>query len=329
MLTIRRARTAVRTLVFGPPIPQFSTVGLPDPQSEVRVWLRGLGALMDVTDCNVIAAARPFTVGVGFEHMPDGATLQRAPLFLDFSDRPGEPSSLLGNIQLSYREMIRTGSRVLCLFSSSHSTNRCLSRNLVWRRYLEFARQQRRVAKSPTPPEIQMITREYFALSTFYICPRPVVLVSVVHGNASNIFPMDLIGPIGGEHFSLALHSTSTAVPLIERSRRVALSSVPVEQISIAYALGQNHKKTDFHWNQVSFDLTTSPAFGLPVPVFALRVREMEIEKVHALGSHKLFICRIMSNQLRAHGLQLSFVQGFYYARRQQTQPLVPATRIA
>src|ERR1700678_1202880 len=328
MLTIRRARAALRQFVFGPPIPQFCTVGLRDPQSEVRVWLRGLGEPLDVTDSNVIAAARPFTVGIGLEQAPDEATLKRAPLFLGFTDLSGD-TSLLGEIQLSYAETIRIGDRVLRLFRASHSTNRCLPRSVVWRRYLDFARNQRRVAKGPTPPETPMITRELFALSTFYICPRPVVLVSVVDGNAGNIFPMDLIGPVGGHHFTLALHGTSTAVSLMERSRRVALSGVPVEQISTAYALGQTHKKTDFRWNQVSFDLTTSPAFGLPIPEFALSVKEMEIEEVRAMGSHKLFICRTGATHLRSPGLQLSFVQGFYHARRQRTKPLVLVTRVA
>jgi flavin reductase (DIM6/NTAB) family NADH-FMN oxidoreductase RutF len=328
MRTIRQARTALRQLVFGPPIPQFCTVGLKYPQSEVRVWLNGLGTPLDVTHINVIATAHPFTVGIGLENIPDEATIKSTPLFLGFSDRSGD-TSLLGEIRLSYAETIRIGDRVLCLFRTTHSANRCLPRSVVWRRYLDFARQQRRVAKGPSPPETKMIIRELFALSTFYICPRPVVLVSVVDGNAGNLFPMDLIGPIGGQHFSLALHCNSTAIPLIESSRRIALSSVPAEQISIAYALGQNHKKADFSWNQVPFDLTTSPAFGLPIPEFALAVRELEVVEVRALGSHKLFICRIRVNQLRTHGLQLSFVQGFYQARRQQTQPLTPATRVA
>jgi flavin reductase (DIM6/NTAB) family NADH-FMN oxidoreductase RutF len=283
---------------------------------------------LEVTDSNVIVAARPFTVGIGLEHIPDGATIKRAPLFLGFSDRSGD-TRLLGEIQLSYTETIRVGDRVLCLFRASRSTNRCLPRSVVWRRYLDFARRERRVNKGSSAPETNMIMRELFALSTFYICPRPVVLVSVVDENAGNIFPMDLIGPIGGQHFSMALHTTSAAIPLIERSLRVALSSVPAEQISIAYALGQNHKKADFHWDQVPFDLTTSPAFGLPVPEFALAVREMEVEEVRALGSHKLFICRTRANQIRSQGLQLSFVHGFYQARRQRTQPLIPATRTA
>jgi flavin reductase (DIM6/NTAB) family NADH-FMN oxidoreductase RutF len=327
MLTIRRARTALRQLVFGPSIPQFCTVALPNPQVEVRAWLRGLRTPLEVTECNVIASARPFTVGIGLQHIPDEAAVKRVPLSLDFIDRAGD--RLLGEIQLTYSETIRIGERVLCLFRAMRSTNKCLPRSLVWRRYLDFARRERLANNSSSPPETRMITRELFALSTFYICPRPVVLVSVVDGNAANLVPMDLIGPIGGPHFSLALHNSSTAIPLIERSRKVALSSVPAGQISIAYAMGQNHKKADFRWNQLPFDLTTSPAFALPIPEFALAVREMEVEEIRALGSHKLFICRTQSNQVRTHGLQLSFVHGFYDARRQQSRPLTPANRIA
>src|SRR5580658_10104921 len=113
MLTNSRARTALRQFVFGPPIPQFCTVGLKYPQSEVRVWLRGLSAPLDVTDSNVIVAARPFTVGIGLEQVPDGASIERVPLSLGFSDCSGD-NRLLGEIQLSYAETIRIGDRVLC-----------------------------------------------------------------------------------------------------------------------------------------------------------------------------------------------------------------------
>src|SRR5271169_1540338 len=103
MLTIPWVRTALRQIVFGPPIPQFCTVALTDPQSEVRVGLNGLGAPLDVTHINVIATAHPFTVGIGLETIPDEATIKSTPLFLRFSDRSGD-TSLLGEIQLSYAE---------------------------------------------------------------------------------------------------------------------------------------------------------------------------------------------------------------------------------
>src|ERR1700690_638798 len=121
MLATGWARTVLRKLVFGPPIPQFSTVALTNPQSEVRGWLRGLGAPLEVTDCNVIASARPFTIGIGLQHLPDEATVNHAPLFLSFRDRAGD-ARLLGEIQLSYSETIGIGDRVLCLFRALRST---------------------------------------------------------------------------------------------------------------------------------------------------------------------------------------------------------------
>jgi flavin reductase (DIM6/NTAB) family NADH-FMN oxidoreductase RutF len=163
-----------------------------------------------------------------------------------------------------------------------------------------------------------MLARELQRVFTFYICPRPVVLVSVADGNQANIFPMDLIGPIGPRHFSLALHSTSTAVPLMERSRRIALSSVPMEQKPLTYAMGKNHKQPNLDCTRLPFPTTPSAAFGLPVPQFSLRVREMEIDEVRTVGSHKLFLAHTVEDEHWADGLQLYFVHGVYQARRLQ-----------
>jgi len=127
---------------------------------------------------------------------------------------------------------------------------------------------------------------------------------------------MDLIGPVSPRHFSLALHGTSTAVPLLERSQRLAMSSIPVEQASLVYELGKNHKRPSVDWARVPFATTPSPLFGFPVPCYSLRVREMEIEAVQTLGSHKLFLARTLQDQHWADGLQLFFVHGVYQARR-------------
>src|ERR1700722_17639150 len=325
---VKQVRKALKAVIFGSAsFPQQCSIGLRDPQSEISVWLHGLGSPRDVTQNNVITSARPFTIGIGLERSPDPAEAGGTPLSLLFRERDGE-QRLLGVIRLRLNEVTAIGLDRIGFFEILSCTNYCVPRARLWARYLHYGYQRWRSRAHPGS-NVPMVGREVHSVFVFYICPRPVVLVSVVDGNFTNIFPMDLIGPIGGQHFTLALHATSTAVSLMERSRRVALSGVPVEQISIAYALGQNHKKTDFCWNQISFDLTTSPAFGLPIPEFALSVKEMEIEEVRVMGSHKLFICRTEVNHLRSHGLQLSFVQGFYHARRQQTQPLVPATRVA
>jgi len=148
------------------------------------------------------------------------------------------------------------------------------------------------------------------------------VLVSVVDGEGGNLFPMDLIGPIGRHHYSLALHTTSKVLPLIERSRRVALSSVPVEKMPVAHRLGKNHNRARVDWASLPFSLTTSSVFGLPVPGFSPGVREMEVASTRNLGSHTLFICRVVDEHACADGLQFFQAHGFYEGWRKQAIPL-------
>jgi flavin reductase (DIM6/NTAB) family NADH-FMN oxidoreductase RutF len=311
-------RKALERLAFGPArFPQQCAIGLRDPQPEVSVWLHGIGAPRDVTSCNVMAAARPLTIGVGLTETCDVGAIARVRPSLKFYQRGGE-NQVLGEISLSLKDVIPAGDARLYLFEFLHSKNYCLPKGRLWLRYLQYAvRQWRRSVSASTASNFKMVTRELHGVFVFYICPRPVVLVSAVDAGLANIFPMDLIGAIG-DHFSLALHSTSTAVPLMERSRKIALTSVPVDQAAVAIQLGQNHNKPSIDCNHVPFALTTSPLFGLPAPEFALRVREMQIEAVRTVGSHKLFLASTVSDQQRGEGLQLFFIHGFYQTWRVQ-----------
>jgi flavin reductase (DIM6/NTAB) family NADH-FMN oxidoreductase RutF len=313
----RQARGVLKRLVFGSATyPDQCAIGLTYPQSEVCVWLRGLGPPREVTGSNVVACARPFTIGVFLEGRPDASALGGTLASLEFHSQDPQ-NRLLGTIHLRAVGAIPVSTGELRLFQALDCRNYCLPRARLWARYLHYGLEQWRSATRSRASDFRMTARELHCVFVFYICPRPVVLVSVVDSGLANIFPMDLIGPIGPQHFSFALHTTSTGVPLMERSRRIALSSVPVEQTSVAYALGQNHKTPCADLDHLPFPTTFSPTFGLPIPRFSLRVREMQIEAVRTLGSHTLFLARTVEDQRWAEGLQLFFVHGFYQAWRQ------------
>jgi hypothetical protein len=145
-----------------------------------------------------------------------------------------------------------------------------------------------------------------------------VVLVSVANGPAGNIFPMDLIGPVGTRHFALSLHNTSLPLQLVEQSGRIALSSIPIEYSSVAFELGKNHKTSAVDFRRLTFPTTTSTAFGLPVPRFSLRVREMQIVTIRKLESHTLLVAGAVTDELWAEGMQLFHVHGSYQVWRRQ-----------
>jgi flavin reductase (DIM6/NTAB) family NADH-FMN oxidoreductase RutF len=319
----QQLRRRLAALAFGPrELSQFCALGLPDPQRDIKVWLVGMGPPRDITGRNVLAGTRPLVVGISLDDDGKRNAIAQNRLSLEFREsRAGQ--TLLGKVELEFSDALGLeGEERLCLFRTRRPVNYCLPRSLLWRRYLDFAYDRWRKQRGPKPPENPMAASEVHALFIFYICPRPIVLVSVVDGDAGNIFPMDLIGQIGRRHFSLALHTTAKAVPIIERTRRVVLSSVPVEEMSLAYQMGRNHHKASVEWASLPFALTKSVTFGLPVPTFALRVRELEVLQSRDTGSHRLFICKVVDEHPIADGLQFFQAHGFYDEWRKQAIPL-------
>jgi len=218
----------------------------------------------------------------------------------------------LGEVSLDLKESIPLGSDQVVLFGVRNCWNYCVPQHQLWSNYIRSACKHWRTKKSTDT----LTPLESHSLFVAYICPRPVVLVSVVDGNDNNIFPMDLIGPIGEQHFSLVLHNTSSALPLIDRARRVVLSSVPIEETKIAYELGKNHRQPGIQWARLPFPTTYSATLHLPVPKFALRVRELEVDCVRNLGSHTLLLARVLYDRKWSEGAQLHFIHGFYGIRR-------------
>jgi flavin reductase (DIM6/NTAB) family NADH-FMN oxidoreductase RutF len=123
-----------------------------------------------------------------------------------------------------------------------------------------------------------------------------VVLVTVQHEGAGNMFPMDLIGLTDSPWYSMALRLTSPAVSLMQASRRLALASVPWEYKDFAYRLGEHHRKTSIDWACLPFPTRPSPLFGLPVAEKSQRVREVKVAECHSVGSHMLFVTSVESD---------------------------------
>jgi flavin reductase (DIM6/NTAB) family NADH-FMN oxidoreductase RutF len=305
---IRTIGKAIKKIVLGEAdVPQQCTVGMPDPQMEVRVWLEGFGERLDVTSNHVVACASPLTVGIGI----NSERLQTQPA-LEFRERNGE-QRLIAKLGLRQSGSISGAGQNLLLFQIRRCANYCLPRHRLWAHDLYQYLVRRRGDKNP---EIPMSIRGARSMNVFFICPRPVVLVSAMHGDSGNIFPMNLFGAIGHSYFAFALNSTRKAAPLVERAGRVALSNIPFEHAGLVRQLGKNHRLESVNWNELPFNTTRSAALGLPIPEFALRVREVEIETVRKLGSHTLFFARILRDDRLGNSLQFCMVHGIYQARR-------------
>jgi hypothetical protein len=252
----RRLRTLANSPYYGP-------VGLHDPQQLVEVWLRGPGEPMDVTHNNVVVALRPFTIGVMFDR-EDSQILEGKQTQLCMRERGGL-NRLLGTIDLRLVRTIHLPEHRFCLFETSRCENYCVPA-LNLRLYNLYERWRTELRRRKNPYNFQMTRTDLRCSFVFYICPRPVVLVTVEHEDSSNIFPMDLIGPTDSPWYSMALRSTSPAVRLMQRSRRMALASIPFTNRDVVYQLGRHHKLASIDWSGLPFGTVRSPLFGLRVP---------------------------------------------------------------
>jgi flavin reductase (DIM6/NTAB) family NADH-FMN oxidoreductase RutF len=55
--------------------------------------------------------------------------------------------------------------------------------------------------------------------------------------------------------------------------------------------------------------------FHLPVPAAALGVVELQVERIHPVGSHTVFLARPSSDQRRRSGRRMFHVAGIYQDR--------------
>jgi len=282
----RLAHLLLRSVRF----PQYVAVGVREPQDWIRVWLHGLGTPLDVTTNHVVAALRPLTIGIMLRRGDNVPEQLERTFALDFRDAAND--LLLGTIHLRARQDLPLGEHYFVLFEPIGCANHCLSPARL-RMYYAYEAWRSHRRQRANPYNFQMTNSDLRSLFVFYTCPRPVVLVTAAHQNASNIFPMDLIGPTDSQWYSLALRSTSPAVRVMQESRRAVLATIPRGFKSIAYQLGGQHGKTDVDWGALPFATEPSPAYGLPVPAAALRVREVTIHEYHSIGSHTLFLTTI------------------------------------
>jgi len=299
-------KEALKRLIFGAHrISQWCAVGVQDPPRLFRLSLEDGTLSVDVTETSSVAALRPvtFAIRTGDGIPQDAFKSDRFVLKV----RPSAADDWVGEIALRYLRDVSTDVARISLFTVAGHRNR----SLPPANYLRFRLRQRwEMFRDKTPYNFRMIPSELFALYVFYYVPRPVYLVSVAFEGASNIFPMDLVGRMGGDLFLLALRSTSPAIRLMTSSKRLALTAVPFEEKDVAYRLGTHHKKETIDWNALPFRGIPSPLFGLQVPASALGLREVEVVATDLVSTHVLFVTRIVREERWRPGRQLCHIPG-------------------
>lgn len=297
------------------PLPQWSPVAVAPPQTLVTAALHWNGGTADVTTDHTVASLKPLTIATSIDAGQSAA--------LEYRDHA--TGKLLGTLRL-VRSAVSVGAAGTppFFYHVEEGEHRCLGwPRRPWNAWLQDRAMRKNFALHGSGMEPSAAQQLMIA----YLCPRPVVLVSVEAPGHRNIFPMDLIGPLQRSgFFSLALHSTSASIPVIRETRRVALSSVPAGLKPAVYNLAGNHKRPLAAWHALPFAVRPSREFGIPAVADALNVRELTIVHQQEIGSHTFFLGHVVSDENPAAGMQLHHTAGFHQAwRRRAGTPFLEA----
>ena len=271
------------------PTRQWLAVSLAPEQQVVTVKLVTPGAALDVTANVAVAALRPFTLRMSLEDPDLAKALATTPApRLDMID--GEFGRVIGSMELTQQDTWKADGISIGLFGITRATHRCAN----WPRRAWDTWMYERAVRNVPRDRLLMDPGAVEQMLVFYLRPRPVYLVSVDDGEHSNIFPMDLVGPLPPERFTLALRNTSPSVETIKRARKVAMAELPGTQGRTAHQLGAHHKRDQVDWSSLPFKTHFSRRFGLHVPDMAVAIREVEILDFTTVGSHTLFVGRTL-----------------------------------
>lgn len=303
-------RAFKRALFGGDVLPMRFFIEQPQPQEEISVWLRGSGLVRNVTRCHGPASTVPCTLWVAFDAGQSPGEKQRERLSLEFRENTGR-QKILGKIGLKWTQTVTAVHSDILVFEPRSAANYCHPRFHLYAHLLLQTWKQRR-SKS----KIKLSPLEQLAMSVIFTCPRPISLVSVAHEGRENMFPLNVMSDVDDRYFAFALTACKLPAQFLASAGRFALSVTPIEQAPIAFALAINHNTYSMEFKDLPFPTRPSPKLGLAVPVFSPRVREMEIESVHKVGSHSLFVARTISDERFDNGPEFSVVHGFYQAWR-------------
>lgn len=304
-------RQALKNAAFGGDIlPLRFFIGQPQPQVEVSVWLLGFGPPRDVTRCHGPASTVPCTFWIAFDEGEIPSEKQCKHMSLEFREN-SKQRKLLGKLGMKCTHRFPAGASAILVFEPSNPVTYCHPKPRLYAHIL-LQRWRQRHSQS----KIKLSPMEQRAMSVLFTCPRPISLVSVAHAGRANMFPLNVMSDVNEQHFAFALTAAKIPAQFLSSARRFALSATPIEQAPVAFALAINHNTASIDFNDLPFPTTLSQKLRLPVPVFSLRVREMEIESVNSVGSHSLFVARIISDERRTNGSEFSVIHGFYQAWR-------------
>jgi flavin reductase (DIM6/NTAB) family NADH-FMN oxidoreductase RutF len=145
-------------------------------------------------------------------------------------------------------------------------------------------------------------------LAALYSFPRKVILNIIKTSSHFNIFPMDLVCELTEEDIIiLGLNINNRSVDEIIKNKKMLIAEPISSSKDVVYGFAGNHRKEMIESDFIDKYKFESDNFHFPVPYFAFSYKEIYLIKYVQLGSHYLFICKIVNKKVLKQNEPLLF----------------------
>jgi flavin reductase (DIM6/NTAB) family NADH-FMN oxidoreductase RutF len=137
----------------------------------------------------------------------------------------------------------------------------------------------------------------YKQVQIAYAVPRNISLITVSRGGLFNLFPTDLHGPAGEDHYIISLRHEGKACKQVMETGKILLTAVDSGFYKTVYSLGKNHMQEMKKKEHFPFSDRVSTLFQLPLPAQAVSYRELELAESFTYGIHRVFLFKTVARQ--------------------------------
>ena len=286
----------IRKMLMGDTVfSEYSRLRFPGEIPD-KVWLEFDGKVVDVSQSHWLLCIEPLVFGVwiGQGRTMDGVYRLR------FAD------AALVTLDLIHR--VEEAEGVLLLLRVRHS--RLFQLDPI-RRWLLYYRYYSRDG---------LTYQRFRGFVSAYSYPRRVRLVSFRDEDHYNIFPMDLLGEVGGDRYVFGLRHTNRTQQRIVKSGKIVVSEVPAAYEDIVYKLGKHHSDSPPAPGELPFKVKCTQGFKFYYPDFVYNYKEIQIRETFDMGSHLLMwgdiVQRVQVNEGEEHSYLIHFLQHLHKVKK-------------
>ena len=157
----------------------------------------------------------------------------------------------------------------------------------------------------------------YKQVQIAYAIPRTISLITVGDGDLFNLFPTDLHGQAGDEHYIISLRTGGKAAAQVEAAGMLVISQLHCDAYKTAYTLGKNHMQELKPRHNFPFDELLSTSFQLPLPKAIFSYRELKLRDSFTHGIHTIFLFSIFNkHQIKPAIATLAHIHNCYASWR-------------